>query len=565
MSKPLSWVMLVVVLLVSLATAYGAYVVAGDAWEAVVDYQSPYARLASPPSPATTPISRRVVLVIIDGLRLDAAREMSVLNRTGEYASDYVLTAPQPSLSYPNWTTILSGAPPFVSGVVTNWHEGAAGVDTLIDTARSVEATYVVVGPTDLKSLFPASQQADASFFKDWTDEYMAGTYVDQAIRLTDENDPRLVVLHIPDVDEAGHASGGTSQKYADVVARVDQDLRRLVESLQDPGTTFVFVADHGHIDTGGHGGWEDEAVSVRGVFSGNGVNLGTAQGSLSDVAPTVAVLAGLPVPQHSSGRVLGAVVNTATATAGIEAAARQHDEFARQRIDVVLGSQADDVTRANIEAKAQTDPDAALAEAEQYRLTSDRNARLPYGAAVIGVALLVIAAVALASWRAVLAAGAGSVAYYVSYNVLFFTVHGYRWSLSAFNSEDLITSWMNGRMLEAIGAGLVAAAVAAYVYPHLRKRPKGPRGIYLPGWLSLGPTTILVIQATLAMQAGWFLWWWGVKPTWILPDLKWAFKFDLDLVQMTALGVAAVGAPVVTYLVGRYHHKVKSATSSAE
>ena len=75
------------------------------------------------------------MLVIVDGLRLDAARQMRTLNRLGDFAADFVLTAPQPSLSYPNWTTILSGAPPYVSGVVTNWHEGAAPVDTLLDSA----------------------------------------------------------------------------------------------------------------------------------------------------------------------------------------------------------------------------------------------------------------------------------------------------------------------------------------------------------------------------------------------------------------------------------------------
>ena len=49
-----------------------------------------------------------------------------------------------------------------------------------------------------------------------------------------------------------------------------------------------------------------------------------------------------------------------------------------------------------------------------------------------------------------------------------------------------------------------------------------------------------------------------GASPvTWVLPDLKWGFKYDLDLIQATALGAAALLAPVVTYLVGRYHPRV--------
>jgi len=374
-----------------------------------------------------------------------------------------------------------------------------------------------------------------------------------------------LVLLHIPDVDEAGHSFGGASPQYAETVARVDADIRRLFAELEDPTTTFVIVADHGHIDSGGHGGWEDHVVDVRGVFGGNGVNLGISDGDLADVAPTVAVLAGLPVPTHSTGRALDAITESSTVTAALKNAAQQHDEFARQRIEVVLPAQPGDAEQARIVSQAESDPDAALAEAEQIRLGRDRSARLPYGAAIVGAALFVIFAIGLASWRALVAAGAGAAAYYLTYNLLFFAVHAYKWSLSSFNSEDLIKSWMNGRMVEAIFAALVGAAVAAYVYPSLRHVPKGPRGVYLPGWLTLGPTTVLLVQATLALQAGWFVWWWGLQPVWRLQDLKWAFKFDLDLVQATALGVAALLTPVVTYLVGRYHSKVKAASLPAD
>ena len=79
---------------------------------------------------------------------------------------------------------------------------------------------------------------------------------------------------------------------------------------------------------------------------------------------------------------------------------------------------------------------------------------RWPYGAAMAGAALLAIAAIGLASWRALVAAGAGAATYYAVYNVLFFVVHGNQWSLSSFNSEDLIGSWMNQRMIEAISRG---------------------------------------------------------------------------------------------------------------
>jgi len=561
----LRWATFVLVWLVTLAIAYGAYTLAGIAWNGVVEYKSPYAALDAPLSGAEPEVSPRVVLVILDGLRLDAARAMPTLNRMSDYGSDYVLTVPQPSLSYPNWTTILSGAPPFSSGVVTNWYEGAAPVETLLDAADRAGVPFVVVGPSDIATLYPSAVRAEGTFFKKWSDEYLAGTYVDAAIKLTAEKKPRLVVLHVPDIDEAGHGEGGASPRYAQTVANVDADLRRLVEALQTSSTTFVFVADHGHIDTGGHGGWEDEVVSVRGVFGGAGVNLTTGEGSLEDVAPTVAVLAGIPVPSHSSGEALAPVIAAPPTSGGLIEAERQRAAFAALEVDTMLGPQTDEVTREELTRLAKRDPEAGLAAANAHRLELDRLSRLPYGAAVAAAALVAIAAVGFASWRALAASGVGMVAYYMVYNGLFFIVHDYRWSLSAFNSEDLIDAWMNQRMLETAIAGLVAVAIAGLIYPGLRRYPNGPWGRFLPGWLTLGPTVILVTQATLALQAAWFIWWWGVLPEWRLPDLMWGFKFDLDLVQMTALGAAALVAPVVSYLVGRYHHLVRAAEKAAD
>lgn len=107
----------------------------------------------------------------------------------------------------------------------------------------------------------------------------------------------------------------------------------------------------------------------------------------------------------------------------------------------------------------------------------------------------------------------------------------------------------------------LLACAVAAVVYPLVRRVPKGPGGEYLVGWLTLGPATALVVLATLGIQVAWFYWGWGIDPVWNLPDLKWGFKYDLDLIQATVVGLAAVVTPLVTYLVGRYHPKVRTST----
>jgi hypothetical protein len=160
-------------------------------------------------------------------------------------------------------------------------------------------------------------------------------------------------------------------------------------------------------------------------------------------------------------------------------------------------------------------------------------------------------------------AAFAGTLVYYLVYNGLFFVVRGHQWSLSAFNEEDLIQAFFNTRMIETVVAALIGAAVAGFVYPLLRGEPKAARGPYLAGWLTLGAATALVIQATLGWQVAAYMWWWGADVRWRIPDLMWGFKFDLDLIQITALAGAALLAPVVTLLVGRYHPRVRTASAT--
>ncbi len=79
---------------------------------------------------------------------------------------------------------------------------------------------------------------------------------------------------------------------------------------------------------------------------------------------------------------------------------------------------------------------------------------------------------------------------------------------------------------------------------------PAGSRSLLRRCWSCWGRSRV---------QVAWFLWWWGASITWVLPDFKWAFKYDLDLVQMTAVGAAALLAPIVSYLIGRYHPKVRA------
>ncbi|MDZ4064004.1 MAG: alkaline phosphatase family protein, partial [Coriobacteriia bacterium] len=383
--------------------------------------------------------------------------------------------------------------------------------------------TVVVSAPDDFEMLYGASR-AQASYFRPWGDgDYMTSGFIDQAIALTERVDPQLVVVHLPDADETAHDSGADSKAYADVVASIDRDIARLVAALQDERTTYVICADHGHIPTGGHGGWERDVTRTPAVFVGSRTLTERGEMSQSDIAPTVAAILGLPIPKHSAGRVRGDLL--ADSDAEVLRGEQQFRVLA-ERYATVIGGMPPSVGGVKTYDALQL----AMDDASAARLSQDRQGRLPVSLAIFGVALLIVATIGISSWRALVASLAGAVAYFGIYNGLYFLVHGYKWSLSAFNTETFVEMFFNIRMAEAALSVLIAAGVSAYVYPLMRRSPKGPKADFLAGWLALGPATALCVLALLAVQVAWFLWAWGAEVTWRLPDLKWGFKYDLDL-----------------------------------
>lgn len=557
MRKALAWVALAAAIVVALAAAYAAYQTADYAWSQVVDYDSPFTDAVLPAASAGPPMVDRVVFVLIDGLRDDTSRTMDSLERLRQYGADFTVQTPQPSLSYPTWTTVVSGAPNSIHGVTTNWWEGPVEVETILDTVRASGKDLVVsAGSEGFGELFRVEADDGHVFLKDWEEgDYLSGEVVDHAIEWATESRPGLVFVYLPDLDEAGHSYGPESEEYAEVAARIDADLARLISALEDSSTAFVVTADHGHIEGGGHGGPEYEATHPPLVMAGGPVALSRGEALQTDIAPTVAVMLGVPVPRNATGSVIeealadapeaglrAARVERATALSAYFGGAGLGESFEAARSPESLLTAGDDVM------------DEMMESARDAFARRDRSNRLGQAALVAGLAVLALAVIGIASWRALVAALAGGLTYSVLYNALYFVLHGHRWSLSAFNEEGMIDAFFYTRMGEAVLAVLIGAAVAGFVYVALRRSPKPARGEYLAGWLALGPATVVATQALLALQLALYLWLWGIEVRWWLPDLVWGFKFDLDLVQTTAVGAAALLAWVVTWLVGRYH-----------
>ena len=89
---------------------------------------------------------------------------------------------------------------------------------------------------------------------------------------------------------------------YSEAIARLDREIGAFIPSLDLSRDLLVLTSDHGHTDSGGHGGPEPVASQVLTCFVGPGVTKPTAELPKMDArsfAPTLAVLLGVPFPSH--------------------------------------------------------------------------------------------------------------------------------------------------------------------------------------------------------------------------------------------------------------------------
>ena len=248
----------------------------------------------------------RVVWVLIDGLRLDASREMTVLNRLRAEGEDVSARAEFPTFSAPNFVAQASGIEPAASGVLTNGYPEEVALDSVFRRAK-IAGLRTAVLTTDPD---PGLSWTYAS----WVD--------DTVIEDPDVHLPpaQLVFVHIGYVDRAGHRSGAASPEYRVAVARADAAIGRIARTIDPRREALVVTSDHGHLDEGGHGGTEPAVVAIPVVVWGAGAVRRTHAGRGRDVGPTIASLLGIGPLSHATGRPL---VRSDSVTARQRAAAR--------------------------------------------------------------------------------------------------------------------------------------------------------------------------------------------------------------------------------------------------
>jgi len=296
-------------------------------------------------------VASRVLVIGLDGLggwyitpenlpsnvklpNLDALRE------NGTYT--YFARSVMPTVSKPNWMAILSGSGPEENGVLDNdWTVGS-------------QWEPVTGNNTYFPSLFQAiksQSQLKTACFTDWdgfldlfpnnlldftylTDDPGGDKVTNEAIsQVLSKDAAEVVVLHIDDVDEAGHYIGWGTPSYYEAAQNVDKMVGRLLDALDRAGTrdkTLIIVtSDHGGEGTG-HGETDYLNMFTTLIINGPSIKRGyylpcpspqrscynpSAKNPFNvrnlDVSPTVLYALGLSQPVYWIGKpILEALVD---------------------------------------------------------------------------------------------------------------------------------------------------------------------------------------------------------------------------------------------------------------
>jgi hypothetical protein len=272
---------------------------------------------AQSPVPATEP---HVIIIGIDGLSVDGVETASTprlheLMRRAAWTLE--ARGVMPTLSSPNWESVIGGAPPEQHGITSNGY-----------FRRLVEFTPACL---DAEGKFPTlfgilRDQRPASrigVFHEWggfanlveprgpdvmKHESTGERTLAAALDYWKTNRPTLLFVHLDGVDHAGHETNWLSRNYYNAVAQADSYLGRVLDMLDAENawnSTFVLVtSDHGGTRHG-HGRNSLAEILIPWILAGPGIHPGRLSVPVNtyDSAVTLAWIYNLDMPACWTGR----------------------------------------------------------------------------------------------------------------------------------------------------------------------------------------------------------------------------------------------------------------------
>lgn len=270
--------------------------------------------------------SKRVLVITFDGIRTDGLQEAYTPNIDSIIAGGALSMNTRdvmPSITMPNYTSILTGSDPEITGVTDNkW---------LISNHKLPPLTADEDGyyPSVFKVLKDGVPDIKTSFFWNWEplinpfNRKYIDTAVwdgilqypglfDKAFEFMESNRevPTFTFLYTVHTDHVGHDYAWMSKEYIKSIEEGDVQVGILLDKMKAAGiyddTHIFFITDHGGINKG-HGKVSKEEMIVPWAVQGPGIKRGftiTEDNFTKNTASLIVDLFGLEQPAEWTGKV---------------------------------------------------------------------------------------------------------------------------------------------------------------------------------------------------------------------------------------------------------------------
>jgi hypothetical protein len=265
--------------------------------------------------------TKRVILIGIDGVSAEGFQYSNtpVINSLiSKGAISLKTRGVMPTVSAPNWASILSGAGPEQHGVTSNnWSLMNQGFEP---TAKDADGYF----PSIFTIIRKQMPKAITAMFYDWDwlgtfvnkkyiskEQYIQGHVMVTSIALDyiKKEKPVFTFIYYGLPDEKGHGKGFNTKDYYQAINDIDTEIGKIVSGLQESklaqNTTLIITSDHGGIGTG-HGGESMIELEVPWIITGPGIRKNVLLESANDdlnTAPTIARILGLKTPAEWIGK----------------------------------------------------------------------------------------------------------------------------------------------------------------------------------------------------------------------------------------------------------------------
>lgn len=218
-----------------------------------------------------------------DGVIKASTPNMDSLMAWGSHS--FQCKAVKPTVSSPNWASIIMGATPTAHGIWSNqWQvkqikdsvycHGKKGhiFPTLFRVLREQKPKSKIVCFAGWWSFVRLVEPRVCNIKQRTLTMWLCASRSAIAIKA---RKPDLLFVHLNDVDETGHKYGHGTPQYYEAVELADKCIGTIMKAVNDAGiaesTVIMIIADHGGIGKG-HGGNTPQETNVPFIIKGPGI-----------------------------------------------------------------------------------------------------------------------------------------------------------------------------------------------------------------------------------------------------------------------------------------------------